>query len=137
MSNLPTNGSTVYVRLWTRFSAGWQYRDSTYRAATTTTVATTTATASARAAITSPAPGSTLPGTSATFNWSAGTGALEYFFYAGTTQGANNIVGRSTGTARSLAVSNLPRGGGTVYVRLWTRLATGWQYTDYTFRAAP
>lgn len=127
----------MYVRLWTRFSAGWQYRDYTYKASTTATVTPPTVTASARAALTSPAPGSTLPGTSATFSWSAGTGALEYFFYAGTSQGSNNILGRSTGTSRSLSVTNLPRGGGTVYVRLWTRLTTGWQYTDYTFRAAP
>ncbi len=136
VTSLPTNGSTVYVRLWTRFSTGWQYRDSTYKAAAAA-VATPTPATSAKAAISSPAPGSTLPGTSATFNWTAGTGALEYFFYAGTTVGSNNIVGRSTGTSRSLAVANLPRGGVTVYVRLWTRFATGWQYTDYTFRAAP
>ena len=137
VTNLPTNGGTVYVRLWTRFAAGWQSRDYTYKAATTTAVAPPTVTTSAKAALTSPAPGSTLPGTSATFAWSAGTGALEYFFYAGTSVGSNNIIGKSTGTTRTLGVTNLPRGGVTVYVRLWTRSATGWQYTDYTFRAAP
>jgi hypothetical protein len=136
VTNLPTNGSTVYVRLWTRFSTGWQYRDYTYVAATTTTGGgggTTTA----KASLTSPAPGSQLSSTTATFSWTTGSGALEYFFYAGTFPGSNNIIGKSTGTGRSLTVSNLPRGGGIIYVRLWTRLSTGWQYTDYWYRAAP
>jgi hypothetical protein len=35
-------------------------------------------------------------------------------------------------------VPNLPLTGSPVYVRLYTRFAgTGWQYTDYTFTAAP
>jgi uncharacterized protein YkwD len=31
VNNLPRTGATVYVRLWTRTSAGWQYNDYTYR----------------------------------------------------------------------------------------------------------
>jgi hypothetical protein len=134
VTNLPTNGSTVYVRLWTRFSSGWQYRDYTYTAATASTGGGSTQTA--KAAITSPAPGSQL-GTSQTFNWSAGTNAQAYFFYMGTSPGSNNLIGVSTGLNRSVSLSNLPRGGQTLYVRLWTLLPTGWQYTDYQYRAAP
>lgn len=128
VANLPTDGSTVYVRLWTRFASGWQYRDVTYRAATSGGTVTNT-----KAAITSPANGSTL-GTSATFNWSTGSGAQEYFFYAGTVPGSNNLVGTSTGTNRSITLNNVPRGGAMIYVRLWTRFAGGWQYTDYSYR---
>ena len=131
VTNLPTSGGTVYVRLWTRFSTGWQYRDATYTAATGGGTVTTQ-----KAAITSPAPGSRL-GTSATFNWSAGSGGLEYFFYLGTAPGSNNLLGRSMGTSLSIALSGLPTGGQPLYVRLWTRFATGWQYTDYTYYAAP
>ena len=127
VTNLPTDGSTVYVRLWTRFSGGWQYRDYTYTAANQGQAT------NQKAALTSPANGATL-GTSATFAWSAGSGALEYFFYAGTVAGSNNIVGVSTGTNRSITVNNLPRGGITIYVRVWTRFADGWQYNDYSFR---
>ena len=65
-----------------------------------------------------------------------GTAALEYFFYAGTTPGSFNLAGRSTGLGLSTTVTNLPTKGALVYVRLWTRFATGWQYTDYTFKAA-
>lgn len=133
VSNLPTNGSTVYVRLWTRFSSGWQYRDYTYRAAT---VSTSTP-ASTKATMTSPAPGSQFGGASATFNWSAAGGATQYFLYVGTSQGSNNILGVSTGGNRSLTVNNLPRGGQPVYVRLWTLGASGWQYNDYSYYGAP
>ena len=86
--------------------------------------------------MTSPAPGSTLPGSSATFSWSAATGGLEYFLYVGTSAGANNLYGRSMGTNRSVTLSGIPTNGSTLYVRLWTRTAAGWQYNDYTYRAA-
>lgn len=134
VTNLPTNGSTVYVRLWTRFASGWQYRDVTYRASTAGTSGG--GATSEKAAMVSPAAGSQL-GTSATFTWSQGSGALEYFFYLGTSPGSNNLLGRSMGTSTSISLSGIPRGGQPLYVRLWTRLSTGWQYTDYTYYAAP
>lgn len=124
VSSLPTNGSTVYVRLWTRFGNGWQYTDYTYRAATTT--------AAAKAEITSPTPGSALPTGPVNFTWAAGSGAAEYFFYVGTSQGANNIYGQSTALRQSQTVT-LPAHG-TLWVRLWTRIGNGWQYTDYSYR---
>jgi uncharacterized protein YkwD len=141
VNRLPTNGSTVYVRLWSRFATGWQYNDYTYRAAAGGGAVTPTPTpppssTQAKAAMSTPTPGSTLAGSSATFTWTAGSGALEYFFYAGTTAGGNNLFGRSMALTRSAAVTGLPTNGSTVYVRLWTRFANGWQYNDYTYRAA-
>jgi uncharacterized protein YkwD len=88
------------------------------------------------ASISSPAAGSTLPGNSASFAWNAGSGALEYFFYAGNTPGANNYYGQSVGLNRSVSISTLPVNGSTVYVRLWTRFSSGWQFADYTYAAA-
>ncbi len=137
MTNLPTNGSKVYVRLWTRFSSGWQYRDASYTAATAAAATPTpTSSTSEKAALSSPTNGSTFAGTSVTFSWTAGSGAQEYFFYLGTSQGSNNLFGKSMGTNRSVTLSGLPRGGGVVYVRLWTRSSGGWQYNDYWFRTA-
>ena len=37
---------------------------------------------------------------------------------------------------RTEPVTGLPTGGQALYVRLWTRLAVGWTYTDYTYYAA-
>ncbi len=131
VTNIPTDGSTIYARLWTRFANGWQYTDVTYRAASSGGGGGSTV--NQKATLASPANGSTL-GTSQAFSWSTGSGALEYFFYAGTVPGSNNLVGTSTGTNRGITLNNLPRGGITIYVRLWTRFANGWQYSDYSFR---
>jgi hypothetical protein len=133
VSNLPVDGRTIYVRLWTRFSNRWQYSDTTYRAATQSV-----ATASTKAVLTSPSAGSTLPSGTVTFRWTASTGALQYYFYLGTSQGSNNIFSRSfTASSTSLAMTGLPEDGRTLWVRLWTRTNNGWQYNDYWFRAAP
>lgn len=133
VTNLPTNGSTVYVRLWTRFASGWQYRDFTYRAASASSGGGTQAT---KAAMSSPANGSQLS-TTQTFSWSGASGAQQYFFYMGTVPGSNNLLGASVGLNTAVTLSNLPRGGYTLYVRLWTLTSAGWQYTDYQYRAAP
>jgi uncharacterized protein YkwD len=125
VTTLPTNGSTVYVRLWTRFAAGWQYTDYTYHAAT--------AAVATKAAIVSPVAGSLLPAGANTFTWSAATGAQEYFLYLGTSVGANNLYGQTRGLNQNATVT-VPAHTGTLYARLWTRTETGWQYTDYTYR---
>ena len=65
---------------------GWFSTDYTY-----------TAVNYGQATITSPTPGSTLTGTSATFTWSAGTGALSYSLWVGTTAGGNNLYSRRWG----------------------------------------
>lgn len=101
-----------------------------------TTTTTPPPASTSKGAITSPAAGSTLAGKSVTFNWSAGNGALEYFLYAGSSAGSNSYFGQSIGTGRSATISSLPTNGSTVYVRLWTRFSSGWQYTDYTYHAA-
>ena len=81
----------------------------------------------------SPANGATLS-TSQTFRWNAAAGAQQYFFYLGTSPGSNNMVGTSVGTGTQITVNGLPSTGATVYVRLWTLTASGWQYNDYTYR---
>jgi uncharacterized protein YkwD len=102
----------------------------------TRTPTPSTSTTTAKAGITSPIPGSTLPGATATFSWSAGSNALEYWLYVGTSPGTGNLLNRSMGLGRSVTVTGLPTDGRMIYVRLWTRFAGGWQYTDYSYRAA-
>jgi hypothetical protein len=125
---LPAPGSTFYVRLWTRFGTSWQYSDYTYQVA-----APVAAAKPSKAVIVSPAQGSVLSGGSATFSWSAGGQAQQYFLYAGTTQGSNDLYGQSLGLNRSVTLTNLPTSGTAVYVRLWTLLPTGWQFADYRY----
>ena len=92
----------------------------------------------ARAELTSPAPGTTLPGGVVTFNWSAGVGAQQYSLSVGTTgPGSFNVYSQGQGTSQSATVNRLPVDGSPVYVRLWTQLGggTGWVLNDYTYTA--
>src|SRR3989442_9565749 len=124
VNGLPTDGSTVYVRLWTLLGT-WQFNDYTYRAARQN-----------KATLTNPPPGSPLGAATVSFVWSAGTGATEYWLEVGTTGvGSTNLYSQSQGLSLSGTVSGLPTDGSTVYVRLWTRLGDQtWQlFNDYTY----
>ena len=128
VTGLPTNSSKVYVRLLYRVNDAWQSIDYTYTAYAPVPVAAT---------LTSPAPSSTLPASSVTFGWTAGTGITEYELYVGTTQGASNLYNSkpiyNTTTAN---VTGLPTTGQTLYVRLWSYVSNAWQYHDYTYTAS-
>ena len=89
------------------------------------------------AVLVAPSPGSTLSGGSATFSWTAGTGADGYWLDVGPTAGsaafsAGFLVGLSK------VVTGLPQNGSTIHVRLWTRIAGVWQTPiDYSYTALP
>ncbi len=104
--------------------------------ATPTLTPTPTGTAAAKAELTSPPPGTTLPGSTVTFQWSAGSGAQEYWLWVGTTPGGYNLYTASQGLNQSVTISGLPTNGLPIYVRLWTKLAGAWQYNDYQYTAA-
>ena len=86
------------------------------------------------AAISSPAPGSTLSGSSATFTWSAVSGATDYAITVGTTGvGSSNIYASpSGGPATSQAVTGLPTSG-KIYVRVFSFVGGFWTSTDFTY----
>jgi hypothetical protein len=122
-AGLPTNGETIYARMLTDYNGYWVHSDYTY-------------TAAAAAVMQSPAPGSTLPGATATFTWSPGTGATQYSLWVGTTGvGSDNILGAPNSTATSVTVNRLPTNGATVYVRLFTNFNGAWVHADYTYTA--
>ena len=123
---LPTNGSTVYVRLWSLLSGGWQSRDYSYA----------TTAAPSDPVILSPTPGSTLTSSTVTFSWSAGSGVSAYWFEVGTTLGGNQIYPGSAVTNLFAIVPALPANGSTVYVRLWSLSGGGWHFNDSTYTSA-
>jgi hypothetical protein len=129
VGNLPANGSTIYVRIWSLLNGTWQIQDVQYRAAAGTT------SSAARARLESPAPGSTLGGATQTFTWSSGQGVSQYFLYVGTSVGNNDIYGNpAAGT--SATVGSLPTDGTMVYVRIWSLIDGSWQAEDSQYRAA-
>jgi hypothetical protein len=134
MTGLPTNGSTVYVRLWSKNAANgaWVFNDYTY-------TAFTAAITFLPAAMSSPVNGSTLPGSSTTFQWTLGIGVSQYWIYVSNTgAGGNELANLDKGAGTSHAMTGLPVNGSALYVRLWSKnAATGaWVYNDYTYVAA-
>jgi hypothetical protein len=129
VNDLPTNGSTVYVRLITYFPDGTsQHYDYTYTAALFIS-----------ATIISPSPDSTLSGRSATFTWGPGTNAISYQLYVGKALGGGGYFSFSSPTmSTSATVTDLPANGTTIYVRLTTYFPDGTaQHRDYTYVSGP
>jgi hypothetical protein len=129
VTNLPTNGSTIYTRLWTLRAGVWNYSDAQFKAAASSGGGTSLA------QMISPANGSTLSGSTQTFTWTRGQGD-EIYFYLGTSTGTSNLFGASMGTSASVTLSNLPKNGIALYVRLFTHINGSWQYLDYRYTAA-
>jgi glucose/arabinose dehydrogenase len=129
VGGLPTDGSTVHVRLWYRVLGLWRSSDFRYTAATV---------APGTPAVTSPSPGSTLAGRSVLFEWTDNFApVLEWWLYAGSAPGRNDYFdSRSLGLRTSVLVTGLPADGRVVSVRLWFRLLGSWQFVDASFTAA-
>lgn len=126
VTGLPTDGSALYVKLWTLLGGAWQFNSYTYKASG----------GNSKSVITSPVPASSLSGSSTTFIWTAVSGATVYWLDIGTVAGGTNIYSQSQGLATSRTIAGLPSDGSTVYMRLWTGTASGYQSNDYTFKAS-
>ena len=126
VTGIPTNGGSIYVRLWSNINGAWLGYDYTYTAATLV---------SPRAAIISPVPSTTLTGSAITFAWNT-TSAGIYWLDVGTALGQANLATGNLGAATSKTVSSIPLNGSTVYVRLWSYFGGAWQSNDYTYPSA-
>lgn len=130
--SVPTNGSTIWVRLWYRAgtTGSWSFIDEQFVAAGN------------GPSLDTPVPGSILSGPAETFSWSDTGGTVtEWWLYVGSTVGGNDYEDSgtlSTSTSFSTVNNNLPTGSVPVYVRLWYRVGTGnWQYIDETYTSSP
>ena len=86
-------------------------------------------------AITSPAAGSTLTGSSQTFTWSAGSG-VEWQILVGNSLGAENYFHTNSQFTTSALATGLPTNGTRVYVRLNYFVNNAWKSLDYTYTAS-
>jgi len=126
VTGLPGSGQTVYIRLWSYIDGAWQSADASY-------IASGSPGPPAKAVMTSPAGGSTLPGTSATFNWSPGTAVARYYLMAGLWKGGNTLFNQDMNLAQTATVTGLPNDGRKVHVRLFSYINGVWQYNDYEY----
>src|SRR6185437_13481018 len=122
-TNLPTNGETLYGRLFTYYGSNSSFVDYVF-------------TAAGPAALTSPPPNSVLAGPKVTFTWSTAGGATGYSFRLGTTVGGNDVSASGIITATSTTPTNLPTNGETLYGRLFTYYGSNSSFVDYVFTAA-
>ncbi len=129
VNGLPTNGSTVYVTLYSYAGGQWFYNQYSYTAFNTAT---------GLGVMQTPTPGSTLHGNSATFTWSAGSGATSYWLDVGSTAGGNNYYqSGNLGNAFSTTVNTLPADGSQIYVTLWSLVDGQWFYNEYNYISGP
>lgn len=127
VSNLPAGGKKIYVRLISKVGTSTSKNDYIY---------TSTTNPVAAAIMTSPTPSSTFDGSNVAFAWTEGTGVDEYMIHIGTAVGGKTIYNKSQGKNRTLSLAGVPTKGGTLYVRLWSKIANVWQYNDYQYTAA-
>jgi hypothetical protein len=128
-SGLPTDGSTIYVTLYSLISGVWSGNAYTYTAQTAT---------GGLAALTSPAPGTTLSGTSVTFTWSSDSSATAYWMDIGSTAGGNDVYSSGNlGNATTTTVSTLPANGNTIYVSLYSYVGVQWLNNPVTYTSGP
>jgi hypothetical protein len=142
VSNLPTNGQNVFVRLASLINGTNQNVDYVYTAASASGSSGCGSVAVAATMLT-PTPSSILTGSSVTFTWTAGCNAGQYYIYVGSTKGGSDIYSQTQGTSLTGTVTGLPTNGQTLYVRLWSLLNTaasdlvnGWHYNDYVYTAS-
>ena len=78
------------------------------------------------AVMTSPGPGSTLPSSSVTFQWTAGS-ATAYFLTLGSTSKGSDIYSSGSLTTLSIIATNIPIDGRTVFATLYSKLNNTWK----------
>jgi hypothetical protein len=125
VSGLPTNGSQIYVTLYSMVSGTWLSNPYSYTAYSL---------AAASGVMTTPTPGSMLTGSTVTFDWTAGSGASGYWIDIGSTTGGHNIYSSGNlGNVLTATVSGLPTDGSTIYVTLYTLIGGTWSGNEYQY----
>jgi Divergent InlB B-repeat domain len=127
-SGLPTNGSTVYVTLYTLVSGTWTPNSYTYTAFNQS---------SEQGALTTPAPSSVLTSSTVTFDWTAGSpGPYSYWLDIGSSAGGNNYYSSGNlGNVTTTTVSGLPTNSSTLHATLYTLISGTWYGNAYTYTA--
>ena len=129
VNGLPTNGSTVYVTLWSLVGGQWVGNGYTYTAFNAS---------SGLAVMQSPIPGSTLSGNVQSFTWSAGNGATAYWLDVGSSPGGNNYYqSGNLGNLLTTTVYSLPANSSEIYVTLWSLVGGQWFYNEYNYISGP
>ena len=91
------------------------------------------------AEMTTPTPGTVLPGSEVNFSWSPGSGVSEYWLDIGTApidEQGGDILSESTGLEIDADVVGIPTDGQPIYVVLWSKIGGSWYSMPYEYTAA-
>ncbi|MCB1690298.1 MAG: hypothetical protein KDI33_17500 [Halioglobus sp.] len=129
--NVPLNGATVYLRLWTKTASGWTSQNSSF--------VTQVGVQDGPARITSPPPSQPLS-SGTVLEWS-GVGTSEYLIAIGS---SHEIISQPPwadifawyGTNTSVTLSRIPQDGSEIHIRLYSRIKSRWTYQDFQYNAA-
>jgi hypothetical protein len=125
VTTLPTDGSEVFVTLYTLIGGTWYGNAYTYTALNAT---------SNLATMQTPTPGTAISGTTATFTWSSDSSATAYWVDIGSTAGGNDIYSSGNlNSALTTTVYTLPANGNTIYVSLYSYVGGQWVNNPVTY----
>jgi hypothetical protein len=129
VNSLPTDGSTVYVTLYSMIDGAWVGNSYTYTAFNGSGVL---------AVMQMPTPGSTILGNTATFTWSADASATAYWVDISAIAPGGNDVYQSgnLGNVLTTTVNSLPANGSTIYVTLYSYVGGQWSSTASTYTSS-
>jgi hypothetical protein len=136
VNGLPTDGSMVFVTLYSLIGGVWAGNAYTYTAFNASGAGSCLPTAI------SPGAGTTLSGSSQLFSWTpsqaagCSTSVTGYWLDAGTAASENEYYqSGNLGTATSVTAVNLPQDGSAVQVTLWTLYGGQWYSSVYNYTA--
>jgi hypothetical protein len=126
VTNLPTDGSKIYLTLYSRINGRWLTRANIFTASQPNNAAY----------ITSPDNGSTLSGSSQVFHFEDPDN-IAFSLYVGSTPGDFDL-GYYPGLkgSNSVNVTNLPTDGSNVYLTLYSRDLDEWKITESSYTSA-
>ena len=129
VTGLPTDGSQVYVTLFSYVAGQWVNNQDTYTAYNLQ---------SALGVMTTPSQnGVEIDGAQFTFAWSAGSvNAQAYWLDIGSAPGGNNIYQSGLLHILMTTVTDLPNNGTEIAVTLWTEINGQWYYNQYGYQSA-
>ena len=130
VNGLPTNGSQIFVTLYSQIGGVWQNNAYNFYTINST---------SALATIQTPPPPGPLSGYQVTFTWNSDPNATAYWVDISNIAPGGNDLDQSgnLGTAQTLTVYNMPANGSTVYVTLYSLVGGQWLSTSATYTSGP
>lgn len=128
VTNLPTDGRTLYVSLWSMIGGVWSSNSYSY-----TAYFNPAGPGPIKAMMLSPTSGSAFTSSSGTFTWSPGKGVSQYALWVGSTSGTSDLYAAlQSGTSQTVT---LPTDGRPIYVRLYSQINGAWVFNGYTYYA--